>query len=155
MVCRGVKKPSLPKGSCRAYARLRDSKMQKYLYLQGFYVKTKSLHRASSVPLPLGKGGFSSRQTTIYINVHGQCRGGYYPPAENSYKTLPPSDEGGGFCRRQKTEGETKIAVIPMLFSPSVTFGDSSLVRGSRLLWMHILAGKHCSPLPDKLQFTY
>ena len=36
------------------------------------------------------------------------------------HSPLPPSDEGGGFCRRQKTEGETKIAVIPMFFSPSV-----------------------------------
>ena len=70
----------MPKGSCRAYARLRDSKMQKYLYLQGFYVKTKSLHRASSVPLPLGKGGFSARQTIICTNVRGHRRGGYQPP---------------------------------------------------------------------------
>ena len=28
--------------------------------------------------------------------------------AENLQNLFPPSDEGGGFCRRQKTEGETK-----------------------------------------------
>ena len=67
--------------------------------------------------------------------------------------TSPPSDEGGGFCRRQKTEGETKIAVIPMLFSPSVTFGDSSLVRGSWVLQVRILRFRQFYH-PDKSRFT-
>ena len=79
------------KGSCRAYARLRDLEMKKHMYF------VQSLrHFLTKMTPPFTREAFWQVRILRFRQFYhpdksrftrGSCRGGYYPPAENSYKT--------------------------------------------------------------------
>jgi len=47
--------------------------------------------------------------------------------------TLPPSDEGGGFCRRQKPEGETLHSFsLPQSAAQTAPSSEGALIRAGK-----------------------
>ena len=71
---------------------------------------------SAKIHLPLHRGGFSPA-----VHFCKKDTGGRLPPLQCCRKivvtVLPPSDEGGGFCRRQKTEGENNSAELEVSLS--------------------------------------
>ena len=76
----------------------------------------------SSAPLSVAFGDISPRGESL-------------PSSRGGLIKLPPSDEGGGFCRRQKTEGEMFCAVTLLCHSPPGSAGNAGVfARHGRFL---------------------
>ena len=76
----------------------------------------------SSAPLSVACGDISRRRGESALVQRGLIK-------------LPPSDEGGGFCRRQKTEGEMFCAVTLLCHSPPGSAGNAGVfARHGRFL---------------------